>query len=207
MTRTPQLLSAVASACLVAGCSTEGTSAVDAGFHYTQLSAGTATLSGAFTGTWEANGFAFLVEKGFLLLDGGTSGPYIYVQVSSAPTAPPPFFGCSFELFQSTTLDAGVYTPDNVSDLSCNVIVFPTDGGTESEFWGNLGGTLAPASIFQLQLTSPGPESVFSSGANWYDPTATLSMYLAPSPGQTQGVVVSVTVAPPTCPVGCAPGP
>jgi hypothetical protein len=213
MSRTRQILAGVAAASIVAGCGTtpEGPDAgplVDAGFHYTALSVGTATFGGALTGTFGATALGFSVPMGFQLLDGGNSGPYVYFQIGSAVGATGPSWGCRFELFPSTTLDAGFYTPTNVSQLLCDIIIFLPDGGTGDEWFAGLGDSFQPPNIFDLNLTSPGPASTFSSASNWDDPSASVSVYLAPSPGQTEGgVVITATVAPPPCPTYCAPGP
>ncbi len=189
MKRTAHLLSAVAMAFGVAGCgSTEGGvdggPPGDAGFHYTALSTGTATFAGGLTGTVAATAFAFSNPMGGLVLpDGGISGPYVYVQISSALSedATAPNFGCSFHLDDTTTLDAGTYTPANVDQLGCFVVVPLPDGGTGDQWWGGYGAPFGPSNIFELQLASPGPATVFSSGTQWFDPSATLSVYLASS--------------------------
>jgi hypothetical protein len=210
MNRPAQILGAVALAYLGGACGS-GTGPepdagllLDAGFHYTALSQGIATLSGAFTGTASVDGFAFSIPTGFPLLDGGNSGPYVYAQVSNAVPASGPSFGCSFNLYFSTTLDAGIYTPTNVRDLQCIAEYDPADGGA-SEFWGNIGVAFGPPSVFEWNLTSPGPASVFSSGTNWFDPSGTIYVYMAPGPEQVNGFGFSVTVAPPPCPAYCAP--
>jgi hypothetical protein len=210
MNRTTQILGAVALAYLGAGCGASPEAEPDAGplvgvgFHHSGLSQGTATLSGAFTGTANAVGFAFSIPTGFLLPDGGNSGPYIYVQVSNALPSSGPSFGCTFLLYFSTALGAGIYTPTNVSGLQCTAEYDPADGGT-SEFWGNIGDAFGPPSVFELNLTSPGPADVSSSGTNWFTPSGTVSVYMAPGPEQVEGFGFDVTVAPLPCPPFCAP--
>jgi len=208
MNRTFQILSAVVWASIVAGCGTSSDAGldagVDAGFHYTRLSEGTAILSGAVTGTAGANAFAFYNPIVFPLPDGGNYGPSVYFQVSNAvPPAPGPDFGCGFRLLLRTTLEAGIYTPSNVSELQCTAENVP-DGGGDPEFWGNVGVDFGPPSAFALVLTSPGPVDSYSSGANWNDPSGTAYVYMAPGPGQTEGFGFSVTFAPPPCPAYCA---
>jgi len=212
MSRTAQVLSAVAMASIVAGCGSSGGGPdagplVDAGFHYTTLSVGTATFTGALSGTWGATALAFSIPMGFPLADGGNSGPYVYFQITSAISSPGPSWGCQFLLFSSTTLDAGEYTPTNTDWPICDIIIFLPDGGTGDEWFAGLGGTFAPPNTFDLELTSPGPAGGSSSYTNWDDPSATLTAYLAPNPGQTEGVTITATVAPPPCPTYCAPGP
>jgi hypothetical protein len=216
MSRPSQILSAVAIAGLVAGCSSAEQSSdagPDAGFHYTGLSVGSATFAGGLTGTVAANGFAFSMSTGYPLLDGGNSGPYVYVQISDDPqNTTGTNFSCAFNLY-GITLDAGVFTPANVDQLLCFVVVSLPDGGTGDQWWGGYGGPFGPPNTFELELTSPGPASVSSSGTNWFDPSATLSVYLASSApltapaDETQGVILVVTVAPRPCPTYCAPGP
>ncbi len=217
MSRMAQILSTVGVASIVAGCGSTGGGPdagplVDAGFHYTELSAGTATFAGGLTGTVAATGFAFSVPTGYLLGDGGNSGPYVYIQISNAlsENTTGPNFACSFELYDSTTLDVGIYTPANVDQLLCFVIVPLPDGGTGDQWWDGFGGAFGPPNIFELELTSPGPASGFSSGTNWFDPSATLTAYLAssgyltPPADETEGVILNATVAPPPCPTYCA---
>ena len=207
-----RILAAVAWASL-AGCSTgtgpdAGTDAgpdagisMDAGFHYTDFSQGTAVLSGDIAGTWGADSLAEYHTSGFTFVDGGNSGPYVYLQFGDTNYVKNvyPWFGCRFFLFATTTLDAGIYTPGNVSYVSCWAVNSTDDGGTEIE-WGTAGlPTFAPPNTFMADVISPGPVSlVDQSGGYWQDPTATFEVYLTPVPPATgQGVTLSVTVAPP----------
>jgi hypothetical protein len=210
MSRTAQILSAVLVASIVAGCGTtterpDAGPLVDAGFHFTAPSVGTATFGGALTGTFGATALGFSETTGFPLLDGGNSGPYVYFQITNALESAGPSWGCSFELFSTTELDPGSYTPANVNELDCVIIIYLPDGGTGEQWFANLEGGFEP-NIFDLNLTSPGPAR--HSPPDWADPSATVSVYLAPSPGENDGgVVITATVAPPPCPTYCAPGP
>jgi hypothetical protein len=211
--RTRQLLRGVAAAFIVAGCgSTPGVPdggalvAVDSGFHYTELSAGTATFGGALTGTFPATAFGFSNSAGFLLLDGGNSGPYVSFEIGNAINASGPLWVCTFELLPSTTLDVGPYAPTNVSSLVCEVVIILPDGGPGDIWSSGPSDSFGAPNIFELSLTSPGPESSFSSGSTWNDPSASVLIYLAPSPDQSDGgVAITATVAPPPCPRFCAP--
>ena len=202
MDRTAQILSVVAVASIVAGCTTGAT-------HYTQASSGTVTFTGAVTGTGLAVSTASYPNR-LPLPDGGTSDAlgWIFLPVGDAS---PNEARCSFYLTSTTAPSMGVLTEADVSGLSCSVSAPGAAGSLE--IWGGDWGTsyFEAPSTFEVTISSPGPETDDPpSGTFWKDPTATLTVYIAPGPGnpsQTEGVGFSVTVAPPPCPTYCAPGP
>ncbi len=144
----------------------------------------------------------------YLEPDGGMAGSLSWTLVTTGSSANPEF-ACSFTLFSTPTLPTGILTGNDVSYASCEFI-FVTGAGTEED-WGGAWGSASfePPGFFELNIRSAGPVTTLlgDAGAIWLDPTATLTVYLEPGPGQTEGVGVSVTVVPPACPPNCIPNP
>jgi hypothetical protein len=177
------------------GCGTSpGNPAVDAGTQIGTFSFGTATFSGAFTGTDQAIAFAdYNNFVGAVPSDGGT---FVYLQlcdssgVNGRYTGPSYF--CDFT-FSGTLLQPGHYTPADVIGYSCGVI-FETDAGVD-EFWTQ--------STFALDITATGPLLGNDGGIPyWPIPTVSLSAQLVAvdelNPTDA-GLSFTATVAPPDC--------
>jgi len=194
------ILGTIAMVYVLAGCSSAGEPGVDAGFHYTETSGGTATLTGAVSGAWAVAASASTGAWRLMLPDGGFSVSSVQFALSSLTANPS--FGCLVYL-PTSSLQTGTLTPADVTALYCSLLV--ADGGT-TQFWGNLDGTaFEPPNAFELNISSVGP--VRFNGTFWSNPSATLTMNLAAYPGPGEAVGFSVTVAPPPCPTYCAPGP
>ena len=195
MKRVARLLGAVVLAS-AAGCGSQGNpeAPVDAGTQIGVFSNGTTIFSGAFAETDQAIAFAKYDNfVGAVPSDGGT---FVYLQLSDAiginfhDTTGPSYY-CAFT-FTGTSLQPGHYTPADVIDFSCGVIV-GTDAGVV-EFWTQ--------STFVLDITATGPVRNSGGTPYWNVPTATLSAQLVAvddlNPTDA-GLSFTSTVAPPDC--------
>jgi hypothetical protein len=185
------------------GTGTDAGTPSDAGFHYTIPSQGTATFSGDLTGTWGVSAIA-TIERSAPQPPGPCSLSWFALVLNDTNAQGSPHFACTVVNCSFPIIDGGVYTSSN-SQVDC--LVTDVEGGTEVD-WGDAALPVAPPSTFELQLTSLGPLTYGDEVAYWNQPSATFTVYLAPNPpGTGQGVSFSGTVAPPACPMYCAPGP
>lgn len=199
MNSTAHVLGTLALVSALAGCSSaDGTA--DAGFHYTEASSGLATLSGAIEGSSVVYASASNGAWRLRLPDGGFTVSQLEFVFSSYSVNPS--FGCLVYL-PTASLQTGTFMAADVSGLSCSVLA--TDGGT-AEFWGNVDGTaFLPPNTFELNISAVGPARF--NGTFWPNPTATLTVSLAPYAESGGSVGFSVAVEPPPCPTYCAAGP
>ena len=164
---------------------------MSSGLYYYALSVGSAVFIGAFTGTWFATGSAAYSDWASIARDGGNNLGFTLVAGGDVLDGGPEFT-CDCVL-PGTSLQAGSFSASDVSELSCQVIVFPLDGGYE--------GWQLVASSFELTIGSPGPSFTLDDddgGVEWAHPTATISVTLAPDAFTPPlgNVGVGATVAP-----------
>lgn len=194
MNSAARIIGVVAAASLV-GCNTgtgldAGTDAgPDAGTVYGIESVGTATFTGAETGTYPAVGFAWYSSYWEFSVDGGYQLAFTVV---ASPNGPPyfPAFTCGVSL-PGEALEVGDFTVTNVRFCG----IFDPRGASQSWY----------GSTVELNVGSTGPVQglgppFFDGGSEWSNPTATLTVDLLPYPDNPApydaGVSVTVMVAP-----------
>lgn len=188
----------------MAGCSSgSGPDAgPDAGVLYSCPSSGPVILSGAAAGSWDCSAISNYEGNGDIVLpDGGVhrgSFSFIMVHLPDVPDGGDDLlFDFSIFDFSRTELQTGTFRPGDFDEVFAHVTFL--DGGYFPDgghiYWGNI-------VTFELTVTSTGPVDMLgddAGSANWFGPSANLTVYFAPNPGATVGVLLGATVEPPDC--------